>query len=98
MIAYATLAEAAAFAGMAEADFKAMAPSFGVVPVKWAEAVLYRWADIEESIDRAWRAQTVSPGVGYTLLAKVSHGTAGTQARLPKPKPRNRSRGYRREG
>lgn len=63
---YLTLPEAASLASLTEDDFAARAPQAGILPVAWFGAILYRQADIEASIDRAWQENTHAC---YTLKA-----------------------------
>jgi len=85
---YATLAEAAALAGMPPDQFAAWAPARGIVPVAWGASTLYRWADIEAAIDAAWQASIDGATAGPSRGSRAGGSGGSVSVQLPRPKPR----------
>jgi len=52
---YFTQTEAAHYCGMSISQFRAIAPSEGIVPAKFGGKLLYRRVDLQRAIERAWQ-------------------------------------------
>jgi hypothetical protein len=91
MLPYIPEARAADLLGLTPEEFRARAPSAGILPVALMGAILYRLADIQEAADRAWRQSSsgVTPGSSTGPIRRAN--TARASAQLPRPKPRHSS-------
>lgn len=89
MSAFITLNEAAALANLAPDEFARRAPANGIGPVVWFNSALYRRADIEASMESAWRLFAETPaGKRHRASPRALSSTDEALARLPKPKKR----------
>ena len=86
---YLTESEAADLACVPVERFAEVAPKQGIVPVAWMGTIVYRRADIETAMDRAWQA-SIENQAGYgTYRGTRGNGLSGVvSVELPKPKPR----------
>ena len=85
---YLTLAEAAEYCGLASPVFAEKAAELGVYPFPFVDALMYRTADIDAAMARAWR-QSINVANPGTYISSRQAGKSGARsAKLARPKRR----------
>jgi hypothetical protein len=88
---YLTPLEAAEYACVPLADFEALASGCGILSFSFMGQKVYRKADIQAAMERAWRISTGGPVVPTSTGGRAGRGIAKVSALLPRPKPRPRA-------
>lgn len=80
--------EAAEYACVPLPEFEAQAEQHGIASFTWMGRVVYRKADIQAAMERAWRQST--PGGVRNTSSGQRRASRGGSASVPLPTPRPR--------
>jgi hypothetical protein len=85
---YLTPLEAAEYACVPLADFEILAEGSGILSFPFMGQKVYRKADIQCAMERAWRLSTSGPAVTPSTGSRAGRGIGRAWELYPKPRPR----------
>jgi hypothetical protein len=82
---YLTPLEAAEYACVPLPVFEQFAQQHGILPFPWMGQTVYRKADIQMAMERAWRLSTSEGAAGISNGRKRENSSGAVSVPLPKP-------------
>ena len=86
---YLTEEEAAEYCGLDLETLRKHGPKLGVVAFPFVNVILFRTADLDCAMERAWRQSSKEAVPGFSNTMKTAFRNGPRLVKLPKPKPRH---------